>query len=187
MERYARGVTIRMGGVSYIAEYPMSGADVKRTAIPGTMSLALRLGRVIREAGEQQREPFQALIEFFSGTIYEHARVLLEGKVVDIERRSADGFVRGTATIATFDGATTVELTFQNEHPSPRRLSATASGCGSWPCPHRRSCAPPRRWTCSVREPSGSTATGRRWRTSHRCRPLDRQERTCSRRPIRSA
>jgi DUF917 family protein len=116
MERYARGVTIRMGGVSYIAEYPMSGADVKRTAIPGTMSLALRLGRVIREAGEQQREPFQALIEFFSGTIYEHARVLLEGKVVDIERRSADGFVRGTATIATFDGATTVELTFQNEH-----------------------------------------------------------------------
>ena len=116
MEWFARGVTIRMGGVSYIAEYPMSGADVKRTAIPGTMSLALRLGRVIREARENQQDPFQALIEFLSGTIYEHARVLLEGKVIDIERRSADGFVRGTATIETFDGATKVELVFQNEH-----------------------------------------------------------------------
>ncbi|MEU7057535.1 DUF917 domain-containing protein [Streptomyces sp. NPDC046197] len=116
MEWFARGVTIRMGGVSYIAEYPMSGADVKRTAIPGTMTLALGLGRVIREARESQRDPFQALIEYLSGTIYEHARVLLEGKVTDIERRSADGFVRGTATIATFDGATEVELVFQNEH-----------------------------------------------------------------------
>ncbi|MGW5200994.1 DUF917 domain-containing protein [Streptomyces spiralis] len=116
MEWFARGVTIRMGGVSYIAEYPMSGTDVKRTAIPGTMTLALRLGRVIREARESQQDPFQALIDYLSGTIYEHARILLEGKVVDIERRSADGFVRGTATIATFDGATKVELTFQNEH-----------------------------------------------------------------------
>lgn len=116
MEWYARGVTIRMGGVSYIAEYPMTGTDVKRTAIPKTMSLALRLGRVIREARENQQEPFQALIDCLAGTMYEHGRVLLEGKVVDIERRSADGFVRGTATIASFDGATTVELTFQNEH-----------------------------------------------------------------------
>jgi DUF917 family protein len=116
MEWYARGVTIRMGGVAYIAEYPMSGADVKRTAIPGTMSLALRLGRVIREALESQQEPFQALIESLADTIYEHGRILLEGKVVDVDRRSADGFVRGSATIASFDGETEVELTFQNEH-----------------------------------------------------------------------
>ncbi len=116
MEWYARGVTVRMGGVSYIAEYPMSGADVKRTAIPKTMSLALRLGRVIREARENQREPFQALTDCLADTMYKHARVLLEGKVIDIERRSADGFVRGTATIAAFDGDRTVELTFQNEH-----------------------------------------------------------------------
>jgi DUF917 family protein len=116
MEWHARGVTIRMGGVSYIAEYPMSGADVKRTAIPGTMSLALRLGRVIREARERQKDPFEALIESLADSIYEHGRVLLEGKVIDVDRRSADGFVRGTATIASFDGRTSVELTFQNEH-----------------------------------------------------------------------
>ena len=116
MEWYARGTTIRMGGVSYIAEYPMTGAQVKRTAIPRTMSLALRLGRVVREAREQHRDPFGALIDCLSDTIYRHGRILLEGKVVDIERRSADGFVRGTARISTFDGSETVELTFQNEH-----------------------------------------------------------------------
>lgn len=116
MEWYARGVTIRMGGVSYIAEYPMTGVQVKRTAIPRTMTLALQLGRVIREAREQHRDPFRALTECLAGTIYRHGTTLLEGKVVDVERRSADGFVRGVARISTFDGSSTVVLTFQNEH-----------------------------------------------------------------------
>jgi hypothetical protein len=116
MEWYARGITVRMGGVSYIAEYPMSGAQVKETAIPRTMTLALQLGRVIRQAREQHRDPFQALVDCLADTIYGHGCTLLEGKVVDVERRSADGFVRGTARIAAFDGSRTVELTFQNEH-----------------------------------------------------------------------
>src|SRR3954451_18990547 len=41
MESFARALTIRLGGVGHIAEYPMSGADVKRTAVPRTISLAL--------------------------------------------------------------------------------------------------------------------------------------------------
>ena len=32
MEWLARGVTIRMGGVAYIAEYPMDGATAKRAS-----------------------------------------------------------------------------------------------------------------------------------------------------------
>ena len=116
MEWYARGVTIRMGGVSYIAEDPMTGTQVKQTAIPRTMTLALRLGRVIREAHEQHRDPFRALVDCLADTIYRHGRTLLEGKVVDVERSSADGFVRGTAHISTFDGSRRVVLTFQNEH-----------------------------------------------------------------------
>ena len=38
MEWLARGVTIRMGGVAYIAEYAMDGATAKRVAIGGTIS-----------------------------------------------------------------------------------------------------------------------------------------------------
>src|ERR1700682_4115751 len=50
MEWLSRGVTIRMGGAAYIAEYSMSGADVKRTAVPNTISLGIRIGRCLREA-----------------------------------------------------------------------------------------------------------------------------------------
>ena len=129
MEWYARAVTVRMGGVAYIAEYPMTGTQVKQTAIHGTLSLALELGRVIRTAHEQHRNPFTALVECLAGTIYRFGHSLLEGKVTDVERQSADGFVRGTARIATFDGLRTVELTFQNEHLMARsgdRLLAVA-------------------------------------------------------------
>jgi hypothetical protein len=80
------------------------------------MTLALQLGRVIRQAREQHRDPFQALVDCLADTLYGHGCTLMEGKVVDVERRSADGFVRGTARIAAYDGSRTVELTFQNEH-----------------------------------------------------------------------
>ncbi len=44
MEWLARGLAIRMGGVAHIADYPMSGAEVRRTAIPGTLTLGLGIG-----------------------------------------------------------------------------------------------------------------------------------------------
>src|SRR3954471_921608 len=63
MEWLARGITIRMGGVAYIAEYPMDGATAKRTAIAGTIGVGLKIGRTIRHAREQHLDPFEHLIE----------------------------------------------------------------------------------------------------------------------------
>src|SRR4028119_1280045 len=60
MEWLARGVTIRLGGASHIAEYSMSGADVKRAAVPRTLSLGLALGRAVREAREAHADPVAA-------------------------------------------------------------------------------------------------------------------------------
>ena len=57
MEWLARGITIRLGGVAHIAEYPMTGAEVKRTAVPRTISMALALGRAIRLAREEHARP----------------------------------------------------------------------------------------------------------------------------------
>jgi DUF917 family protein len=116
MEWYARGLTIRMGGASHICEYPMSGADVKRTAVPRTLSLGVRLGRVIREAREAHRDPFAALRSALADTLYSHGEVIYEGKVVDVLRRTVDGFARGSAWIAPFDDGPRLELHFQNEH-----------------------------------------------------------------------
>jgi hypothetical protein len=62
MEWLARGITIRMGGVAYIAEYPMDGATAKRSSIAGTLGVGLVIGRALREAHERHLDPFAHLI-----------------------------------------------------------------------------------------------------------------------------
>ncbi|OYO06847.1 hypothetical protein CGZ94_13130 [Enemella evansiae] len=121
MEWLARAVTIRLGGVGHIAEYAMSGADVKRTAVPRTISMALALGRSIRLAREAKRSPFEAIAETLAPTLYSHVRELFVGKVVDVERRTTEGFARGRARIAPLDGGTSLEIAFQNENLTAHR------------------------------------------------------------------
>ncbi|QIZ38599.1 DUF917 domain-containing protein [Saccharopolyspora sp. ASAGF58] len=116
MESFARAVTIRMGGAAYIAEYSMSGADVKRTAIPGTLTLACDLGRTIRLAREAHRDPFDALRGHLAETIYRFGTVLMRGKIVDVERSVADGFTAGVAKIDAFDSDDTMSIHFRNEN-----------------------------------------------------------------------
>jgi DUF917 family protein len=116
MEWLARGVTIRLGGVAHIAEYAMRGADVKRTAVPRTLSLALSAGRAIRTAREQNTDPVTALAVALGQTLYTHLRVLFQGKVSDVERRTDAGFARGRAAAVSFDGGHKLEIVFQNEN-----------------------------------------------------------------------
>ncbi|SDM04318.1 DUF917 domain-containing protein [Microbacterium azadirachtae] len=124
MEWLARAVTIRLGGVGHIAEYAMTGADVRRTAVPRTISMALALGRAIREAREQHRSPFAAIADVLSTTLYPHVRELCTGKVVDVERRTTEGFAKGRAVIAPLDGDGTFEIRFQNENLTAHRDGA---------------------------------------------------------------
>ena len=119
MEWLARGVTIRMGGAAYIAEYSMSGADVKRTAVPNTLSLALRIGQCIREARERHDDPMQALIELLPSTPYSFGKVIFSGKITDVQRetRARIGFAQGRARIEGTDGWQGVmEIDIQNEN-----------------------------------------------------------------------
>ncbi|WP_298862794.1 DUF917 domain-containing protein [uncultured Microbacterium sp.] len=122
MEWLARGITIRLGGVGHIAEYAMTGADVRRTAVPRTISMALALGRAIRLAREEHRSPFEAIGATLASTLYPHLRELHVGKVVDVERRTTEGFAKGRAVIAPLgDDGETFEISFQNENLIARR------------------------------------------------------------------
>ncbi|WP_400996634.1 DUF917 domain-containing protein [Agromyces sp. GXQ0307] len=129
MEWLARAITIRLGGVGHIAEYAMTGADVRRTAVPRTISMALALGRSIRLAREQHRSPFEAIAETLSPTLYSHVRDLCVGKVTDVERRTTDGFAKGRAVISPLDPADggTFEISFQNENLIARRDGAVVA------------------------------------------------------------
>lgn len=92
-EDLARGVAVSSGGGSSIALNPMTGAEVKRGLVAGDLSEAIALGRTVREAREQGREPVAALIEHARG--YE----LFRGVVSESEYRGERGFSWTDATI----------------------------------------------------------------------------------------
>jgi DUF917 family protein len=77
----------------------------------------------VREARERHEDPFDALLGYLAETPYQHGRVIFEGKVVDVFRRTTEGFVRGQATIESTNGRGRLEITFQNEN-----LIATEDG-----------------------------------------------------------
>lgn len=127
MEWLSRGVTVRLGGASHIANYPMRGTDVRRTSIPGTIGLGLRLGRCIRQARERHHNPLTALREELAGTLYRHGVELFTGKIIDVARRTEGGFVRGEVRIRGFDGADECDISFQNENLICRVNGVTAA------------------------------------------------------------
>lgn len=117
MEWIARGITIRFGGSAYIANYPMTGRDVRRTCVRRTMTTAIEIGRIIRTARSCGHDPFEALIDYFPSTDYSAAKAIFAGKIVDVRRQTERGFTVGKVTIeglGGFVGRCTIE--FQNEN-----------------------------------------------------------------------
>ncbi len=123
LERYARAVTIQMGGHAGYAFVPMTGAQLKRTVIPHTMTLARDLGAAIERARVEHRDPSAAALGVTGG------EVLFGGKITDVERRMAAGFARGAVEIAglgAWRGAT-MSIAFQNENLIARRIDAAGA------------------------------------------------------------
>jgi uncharacterized protein len=111
-ERIARSVTIDMGAAAFIALFPQTGEEVKRTMIAGTLALAERIGVAIINARSEKSDPVEAAVNATGGFR------LFEGKIVDVERRTVEGFARGEVTI---DGSgdrsgSRLLIQFQNEN-----------------------------------------------------------------------
>jgi hypothetical protein len=111
-ERFARTITVDMGCSAMIALYPMDGKTVKQALVPGTISLAEELGRIVREARAAHGDAVASVIQRLDGF-----RVF-SGKIADVARRTETGFARGEAAIEGADGdsGSRLELRFQNEH-----------------------------------------------------------------------
>ena len=121
-ERLARSVTIQMGGVACYAVAPMSTEQVRRTAVPLTLSLARDLGDAVKSARQHGDDPLDAILGVCPG------RVLFSGKVVDVERRTTAGFARGALTIDGLDAnaGERMVIEFQNENLVARHDGAIA-------------------------------------------------------------
>src|SRR5262249_44628536 len=120
MEWLARGITIRMGGAAYIAEYVMDGRTARRVSVPRTLSLGLHIGRGIRRAREQHKDPFAELSALLRETPYQFGAIIFQGKLVDLWRETTRGFAVGTLRIQAAEGDETMEIVFQNEFLAAR-------------------------------------------------------------------
>jgi DUF917 family protein len=122
-EWLARGDCIRMGGHAAVAIYPMTGAEVKKFSIPRTLTLAIEIGRTIREAKSKGRDAIAELCRYLGECdTYGDARVIFEGKIVDMQRGTTRGFAVGRAAIAGIGKfSNRMEIDFQNENLVARR------------------------------------------------------------------
>lgn len=112
LERYARAVTIQMGGAAGYAYPPMTGAEVKRIVIPRTLTLAHAIGDTVLAARASHTDAIAALLRITGGIR------LFAGKITDVERRLVGGFARGVvgfAGMGSHEGET-LRIDFQNEN-----------------------------------------------------------------------
>lgn len=116
-ERVARALSVALGGIAHLVEYPLSGADAKAHAIPGSVSAAIAIGAAIREARAAHEDPFEALAAALRKTgVYPHCMTLFDGKIVDLERETRGGFSVGKVVIEAFGGSGRMDIQFQNEN-----------------------------------------------------------------------
>ncbi len=112
LERYARAVTIQMGGAAGFAFPAMTGSELRRVVIPFTVTLAVELGEAVLSARRRHRDPIEAALAVSGGCL------LFRGKIVDVERQLAAGFARGTVRLKGLaeDRGSQLRIDFQNEN-----------------------------------------------------------------------
>lgn len=121
LEQFARAVTVEMGGVSFLCDYPMTGAQVKDMSIPNTISLGMRIGSAIRDPGDEG--PIEAFKRVTGDSNYGRAIELFDGKIVDVQRRTEGGFAVGHLDVDGLgdDTGDTLRIEIQNENLIARR------------------------------------------------------------------
>jgi uncharacterized protein len=110
MERMERAAAVEFGGMAWSTEYQLTVAEARGGAVVDhAVSLAMRLGRAVLEA---EHDPVESLLSEVGGV------ALIVGKVVDVERRTTGGFVRGSATIEGVgdQAGRSLRLEVQNEN-----------------------------------------------------------------------
>lgn len=114
-ERFARPITEQMGGSAAMCDYPMRGESLKRSALPATLTKAMKIGQAIRKANDEGKSGVAAVLDIVGG------HKIISGKIVDIERKTSGGFVTGGVTIERLKHAcpestvNNVYVHFQNE------------------------------------------------------------------------
>jgi uncharacterized protein len=120
-EQAIRRFALSRGGVVVATEHPMSGAQLKKHIVPGTMTFAIALGRILRDSRTGAEHVAARLQRAFAHSIYGAFQHLHSGKVVDTASRMVGGYDTGTVAIRAFDSDSTVQIDIRNEFLVARR------------------------------------------------------------------
>ena len=111
MEKVSRAVCTAVGSTAATCKAPRTGREVKDWGIHHTITQATELGRVVLEARARHDDPVAAVLDHAKG------KQIFRGKIVDVDRTTTGGFLRGKTVIEGIDAdrGATLELAFQNE------------------------------------------------------------------------
>lgn len=111
-EKLARSVTIVQGGTLGCALHPMTGKELKESGIFDVLTYAEEIGKAHRLAKENNLNPVDEVVKVAKGFI------LFQGKVVDVNRRTEDGWAQGSAEIEGIESYKDqlLDLKIQNEY-----------------------------------------------------------------------
>jgi len=96
-DEIGRWMITRGGGMGANNHYPMSGAVLKRAAVPNTVSLALLIGRKLMAAREKGEDPVAAV----AATV--KALPLFKGEISAIEGEDKGGFYITNVALSGMD------------------------------------------------------------------------------------
>ena len=116
-EQFDRATAVVMGSVCAASLYAMSGAEVKRTMVHGTLTLAWKVGHAVLETKAAHGDVIEAIKREIGG------HHLFQGRVVDFDRRVTSGWVKATAKLDGLgpDKGVSGLINTQNEHLVVRR------------------------------------------------------------------
>jgi DUF917 family protein len=107
-ERIQRQVSVEWGGRAASTEYTMTAAEARGATVRGSVSAAIRIGGSLIGSDD----PIASLAAEVDG------RILLTGKVTDVDRRLTGGFVRGSVVVEGLyaDRGRLLRIEIQNEN-----------------------------------------------------------------------
>lgn len=95
--------------VAAIACFAMDGETMQKAIVPNTLTRARKVGRLIRDAVQNQKNPVADVLSYLDG--YQ----LFQGKITDIKENTQGGFDFGTVVIESATGKKAYILN-QNEN-----------------------------------------------------------------------
>ena len=109
-EKLGRASVIQLGMANGIACYPMTAGQLAEHGIRGSMTYCVEIGRKLAAVVRGEDGAFDAFLDFAD------ASLLFSGKIIDIDRRTTEGFARGTLVLEHLtDPDRTMRIEIQNE------------------------------------------------------------------------